>query len=127
MYVLGGDSYSQMDLGLRPEFSRVRARGFTRKAVVVVPGRRQDVRTSSNRVGPTRRSAREVTTIDSNGKSPEMYQSQSQRITEQEAPLQSNDEKRRGLENRVRLAVKSMLGNSAKVTKRSSYQGDVSQ
>jgi len=72
-----------------------------RKAVVVVPGRRQDVRTSLNRVGPTRRSAREVTTLDSNGKSPEM--SQSQRITEQEAPVQLNDEKRRGLENRVRL------------------------
>ena len=92
-----------------------------RKAVVVVPGRRQDVRTSSNRVGPTGRSAREVTTIDLNGKSPEMSQSQSQRITEQEGPAQLNDEKGRGLENRARLAVKSMLGNSSKVTKRSRH------
>ena len=91
-----------------------------RKAMVAVPGRRQDVRTSSNRVGPTGRSAREVTTVDLNGKSPEMSQSQSQRMTEQDAQAQLNDEKR-GLENRARLAAKSMLGNSAKVTKRSRH------
>ena len=92
-----------------------------RKVMAIVPGRRQDVRTSSNRVGPTRRSAREVTTVDLNGNSPEMIQSQSQGITEQEAPAQLNDEKRRGLENRVRLAVISMLSNSAKLTKRSRH------
>jgi len=68
-----------------------------------------------------------VTAIDLNGKSPEMSQSQGQGITEQEAPAQLNDEKRRGLENRVRLAVKSMLGNSAKLTKRSVYQGNESR
>jgi len=120
MYALGGDSYSQVDIGLG---SQGEGREYTRKAMVVVPGRRQDVRTSSNRVGHTGRSAREVTTVDLNGKSPEIYQSlsQSQRITEQEAPVQLNEEKRRGLKNRVRLAVKSMLGNSAKVTKRSRH------
>ena len=42
-------------------------------------------------------------------------------MTEQEAPAQLNDEKRRSLENRARLVVKSMLGNSAKVTKRSRH------
>ena len=88
---------------------------------MLVPGRRQDVRTSSNRVGPTGRSAREVTTVDLNGKSPEMSQSQSQGITEQEAPAQLNDENRRGLENRARLSVRSMLGNSARVTKSSRH------
>jgi len=82
------------------------------------------VRSPANRVSPTERG---VTTIDLNENSPGMYQSQRQGITEQEAPAQLNDEKRRGLENRARLAVKSMLGSSAKVKKIEAYQGNESR
>jgi len=64
------------------------------------------------------RSAREVNNINLNGKSPEMSQSQSQGITEQEAPAPSNEKEKRSSEQSA-VSVTSMLGNSAKLTKRS--------